>query len=172
MGCLWSEEVPAGTENDALRKQRGSNDNRTAFTNRTDANTSAEIRHDDFLNAQGGHPDDTSKEQAVLHDIVLQTRRDFIDVAQKPATVDESALIGRGEKYREQLPNIALSPPALSLTSRNKASSGGIFASLSGATISAKDIDWIKSKADSIKEAVLSTQAQDIGKFVLSFEEL
>eukprot|EP00457_Paulinella_chromatophora_P020222 gb/GEZN01022175.1/.p1 GENE.gb/GEZN01022175.1/~~gb/GEZN01022175.1/.p1 ORF type:complete len:168 (+),score=15.59 gb/GEZN01022175.1/:89-592(+) len=167
MGCFWSDNPnpdPNGTKN----KNGGSSSNGPSRPD--DRNLLAGDNYAEDVHNQS-KADDTAKERELLHNIVNQTRRDFIRVV-PPTGFDESAFAAREANYKKQLPAVMVAAPVMTVTSHTKAVPETIIHYLSTASVSRKDVEWMAMCAESTRTGLDEMQTQDTGKLVFTFEEL
>jgi len=142
-----------------------------------------------------------TKELDLLHDIVRHTRGAFIDVAQRPQQIHEEDITERSTIYSKHIQLIQQQPtphhtthsatpappPSSSLLSSTLLSHTSAVPSLfalpvgggagdvegwSKGVVSIEEREWVTAVAREVTSAIEGARLKDVGKIVLSFEEL
>lgn len=128
-----------------------------------------------------------TKEHDFLHGIVNQTRHHFIDVSQQPAVIDGMEAEDRGSSYVDKISQLQVEDVLSGLFAlpRGMLDTGikdheGVTLSLTAAVCSAignasikpADVEFMNECCSAMVGAVKAMEAKDVGKFVLTFDEL
>jgi len=127
----------------------------------------------------GSYTAQKTVEYEFLHNIVQQTRGNFIDVSSKATDIDESDAAERTQKYIRKLESVGTTKSVLlnSLfdlpTSCMDSVDMTSLADLLGtASISLRDVETAAAAAQAISASIERIVVKDVGKVVLTFEEL
>jgi len=127
----------------------------------------------------GSYTAQKTKEYDFLHNIVQQTRGNFIDVSSKATDIDESDAAERTQKYIRKLESVGTTKSVLlsslfdlPTSCLDSVEMTVLLDILSTASISSQDIESSAAAAQAVSASIERIVVKDIGKVVLTFEEL